>query len=145
MRQYRIEWPNDLRAERVKNQRFATKEAALQRCQDLWAGCFDLTLKADQEPGHYYCAPLHVTEPGRSSPRVIPAAEYEVRYMAGSCSSGGARTGTKWHLLSTPISGGGDRPKSLCGKIPSIQWSDMREGQAATCPACLKRFASLKA
>lgn len=143
MQLYRIDWPNDVRAERVKDQLFSSKEAALKRCQELWGGCFDLWLKADREPGHYYCAPLHFTEPGRSSPRVVPVVQYEIRYMAGNCSSGGARTGTKWHILSTPISGGGHRPKSLCGKVPSIQWSDTREGQPATCPACLKRLSAL--
>lgn len=70
--QYRIEWPNDARHERVKDERFASKEAALARCRGMWGGCFGLYLKADAEPGHYYCAPLHFTEPGRSSPRVIP-------------------------------------------------------------------------
>jgi hypothetical protein len=70
--QYRIEWPNDARHDRVKNERFPTKEAALGFCRIMWAGSFELHLKADAEPGHYYCAPLHVTEPGRSSPRIIP-------------------------------------------------------------------------
>jgi len=137
---YRIDWPNDVRHEMVGDQRFATKEGALRRCRDLWGGCFDLYLKADCEPDHYYCAPLHFTEPGRSSPRVIPVP-YEVRYMAGGCGTGSTRGGVTWHILTTPNSpDNGGRDKALCGKRPRIQWSDSAKGQPATCPGCLKRL-----
>lgn len=140
---YRIEWPNDCRAEDFKARRFETKEEALKALCAKWGGCFELHLHADQEVGHYYAAPLHFTSPGRSSPRVIPV-RYEVRYMAGDCRTGNGRRRVKWHILSTPNSSDrGATDKALCGKSPSIQWSDAREGQPATCPACLKRFNAL--
>lgn len=67
---------------------------------------------------------------------------FESRYMAGSCAHGGAKTGTRWHAVPE---GAHFTSKALCGRFPSIQWSDpipMGE-RSVTCPTCLKRLAKL--
>lgn len=67
---------------------------------------------------------------------------FETRYMAGNCSHGGARTGVRWHAVPGPI-GNGALPAALCGRRPSIDWSDARPEQPVTCPACLARLRRL--
>lgn len=142
MLHYRVEWPNDCRDEDFKSRKFSTTEEALEAVRAKWGGCFELHLHADQDVGHYFVAPLHFTTPGRSSPRVMPV-RHEVRYMAGDCRTGTGRSRIKWHILPTPNRASSSCDKALCGKSPAIQWSDAREGQPATCPACLKRFNAL--
>lgn len=37
-----------------------------------------------------------------------------------------------------------DQKQAICGTYPSIMWSNTSEGDAITCPRCLKKLARLK-
>lgn len=70
--------------------------------------------------------------------------EHTIRHMAGGCATGRGRSRIKWHAVIGPV-GNGRNPPALCGKTPTIQWSDdrvqcERPEQPVTCPQCLKRL-----
>jgi len=67
----------------------------------------------------------------------------ETRYMAGSCAHGGAKTGIRWHAVPA-LRHHAELGKALCGRRPSIQWSDARAEQPVSCPGCLRALQKLQ-
>lgn len=68
---------------------------------------------------------------------------WDHRYMAGKCASGANRdAGPRWHAVPKDA---GFVGKALCGRGPSIQWSDPNpEKPVVTCPKCLARLKRLE-
>lgn len=74
----------------------------------------------------------------------VPARSFDVRYMAGKCANGAHRdAGPLYHAVICNPRVYPTVDKALCGRSPALQWSDHREGQAVTCPKCLKALKRL--